>query len=151
MADDGSKDKDFKVEDRRASSGGEGESPVSSDTVESPREDASEPGGEAGNETGQGSGASGSAGSRSIPKVDFSTFVFSLFSSALIQLGDLADPVTGEKSQERNLDAVSQTIDLLDLLRDKTEGNLTKDETNLIKESTAQLKYKYIDAIKGKG
>jgi hypothetical protein len=76
--------------------------------------------------------------------------VFSLFSSALIQLGDMADPVTGEKISDRNLDAVSQTIDLLDLLREKTEGNLTEDESNLIKESTSQLKFKYIDAVKDK-
>ncbi len=83
--------------------------------------------------------------------MDFSTFLLSLFSSALMQIGDLADPVTGEKTAERNLDAVSQTIDLMDLLREKTEGNLTKDELDLLNESTAQLKYKYFDAVKGKG
>ncbi len=146
MADAGSKDKDFKVKDRRTASGDGGERPAPSDTGEPPREDASG----AASDTEASSEKPESPGSQGMPKVDFSTFLFSLFSSALIQLGDLADPVTGEKPAERNLDAVSQTIDLLDLLREKTEGNLTKDESNLIKESTAQLKYKYIDAVKDK-
>ena len=146
MSDDGSKENDLKVEDRRTSAASgdasENNSAKPSDTSDTsetgvpPREDGTE---------------GPSAGSRTLPKVDFSTFVFSLFSSALIQLGDMADPVTGEKSSERNLDAASQTIDLLDLLREKTEGNLTEDETNLIKESTSQLKFKYFDAVKGKG
>jgi hypothetical protein len=143
MSDDGSKESDLKVEDRRTSAtsgdASENNSAKPPDTEEAPREDNSE------------AGAPGTTGSRNIPKVDFSTFVFSLFSSALIQLGDMADPVTGEKTSERNLDAASQTIDLLDLLREKTEGNLTEDETNLIKESTSQLKFKYFDAVKGKG
>ena len=133
MPEDESKESDFKVEDRRTSAEGGKESP------KEPEKGAG------------GSGGPDTRGSRTIPKVDFSTFVFSLFSSALIQLGDMADPVTGEKAADRNLDAVSQTIDLLDLLREKTEGNLTEDETSLIKESTSQLKFKYFDAVKGKG
>ncbi len=147
MADAGSKDKDFKVEDRRTASGGEGERPAPSDTEEPSGE--SVPG--AASDTRTDSGGVESPGSKDMPKVDFSTFLLSLFSSALIQFGDMADPVTGEKSAERNLDAVSQTIDLLDILREKTEGNLTKDELNFLNESTAQLKYKYFDAVKGKG
>jgi len=145
MSDDGSKDSEFNVEDRRTSAKGGEEigkqagseaEPVAEKEAEKNTEDPGSP---------------GTSGSRTNPKVDFSTFVFSLFSSALIQLGDMADPVTGEMNPERNLDAVSQTIDLLDLLREKTEGNLTEDETSLIKESTSQLKFKYFDAVKGKG
>jgi ribosomal protein L15 len=146
MADDGNKDKDFKVEDRRTASGGEGERQASSDTGEPSGEGVP---GEA-SDTEAGSGGGESPGTKGLPKVDFSTFLLSLFSSALIQFGDMADPVTGEKSADRNLDAVSQTIDLLDLLREKTEGNLTKDELNFLNESTAQLKYKYFDAVKDK-
>ena len=148
MSDDGSKENDLKVEDRRTSAGNGDASEKNSvkppDAEEPP---AAEPHMGDGTEAGD----PGTAGSPTNPKVDFSTFVFSLFSSALIQLGDMADPVTGEKSSERNLDAASQTIDLLDLLREKTEGNLTEDETNLIKESTSQLKFKYFDVVKGKG
>ena len=136
MSDDGNKETDLKVTDRRTTSGNKDPEPEK-------KEERTSDSGKAPEDTGAGAG--------SIPKVDFSTFVFSLFSSALIQLGDMADPVTGEKPAERNLDAVSQTIDLLDLLKEKTEGNLTEDETQLINESTAQLKFKYIDAVKEKG
>lgn len=145
MSDDGSKEDDLKVEDRRTSTRSEDDSGKVAES------DESKDVGGTGEPSEKDSKAGGGTGSRTIPKVDFSTFVFSLFSSALIQLGDMADPVTGEKAPDRNLDAVSQTIDLLDLLREKTEGNLTEDESNLIKESTSQLKFKYIDAVKEKG
>lgn len=149
MSDDGSKDSELKVEDRRTSAKGGEEIGTQAGSEAEP---AAEPVAEKRAEKNNGDlGSPGTSGSRTNPKVDFSTFVFSLFSSALIQLGDMADPVTGEKNPERNLDAVSQTIDLLDLLREKTEGNLTEDETSLIKESTSQLKFKYFDAVKGKG
>ena len=145
MSDDGSKDSELKVEDRRTSAKGGDEIGKQAGSEAEPAAEKET------DENSPDSGSPGTSGSRTNPKVDFSTFVFSLFSSALIQLGDMADPVTGEKNPERNLDAVSQTIDLLDLLREKTEGNLTEDETSLIKESTSQLKFKYFDAVKGKG
>lgn len=73
---------------------------------------------------------------------DFSTFLLSLASSAFYHLGDLADPNTGEKRVE--LPAVKQTIDILIMLRDKTKGNLNKDEEKLLEQLTYELQVKYL-------
>ena len=91
MSDDSNKVSDFKVDDRRTSTKGEGDSG---------KGDESNGVSGTGEPSEKGSKSGGGTGSRTIPKVDFSTFVFSLFSSALIQLGDMADPVTGEKASD---------------------------------------------------
>ena len=53
----------------------------------------------------------------------------SLTSSAFYHLGDIADPETGKT--ETNLPAVHQTIDMLTMLREKTQGNLNTEENKL--------------------
>lgn len=139
MADDETKDgKDFKVEDRRTSSGSADEKekePVQRDEGKAP-EAAGDP------------GPSKAGDQGSALKVDFSTFVFSLFSSALIQLGDMADPITG--TMEPNLASAKQTIDIVDILREKTAGNLSEEESQLLENASAELKWKYLDAVKKK-
>ena len=77
-----------------------------------------------------------------LPKIDFSTFVISLNSSALMQLGVLADPTTGEKS--KNLSLAKQTIDVLGLLEEKTQGNLNADEANMLKSILYDLRLLYV-------
>lgn len=80
--------------------------------------------------------------SYTLPKIDFSTFVISLNSSALVQLGLLEDPATGQKT--RNIIVAKQTIDLLALLEEKTKGNLTLDEANVLKNILYELRLLYI-------
>ena len=58
-----------------------------------------------------------------LPKVDFSTFVLSLGTTALYQLGVMSNPASGELADPDPLIA-QQTIDTLEMLRDKTRGNL---------------------------
>ena len=77
-----------------------------------------------------------------LPKIDFSTFVISLNSSALVQLGVLADPTTGEKST--NLALAKQTIDVLGMLEEKTKGNLNADEANMLKSILYDLRILYV-------
>ena len=136
MTDEKKQEKEFKVDDRRTSSVTEGEEQESPEPVaeneEAPVPDPSTTG-EPGN----------------APKVDFSTFIFSLFSSALIQLGDMADPMTG--NMDPNLVAAQQTIDIVDIIRVKTEGNLSDEESKLVENVSAELKWKYLDAVKKKG
>jgi hypothetical protein len=137
MAEEPKDEKGFRVEDRRTSktaANEEGKTPPSDSapgTGESAGKKQSQPG-----DTGD------------ALKVDFSTFVFSLFSSALIQLGDMADPITG--NMDPNLSAAKQTIDIVDILRIKTEGNLTEEESKLLENASAELKWKYLDAVKRK-
>jgi hypothetical protein len=136
-------EKSFKVEDRRTSSGEKADSPQEAEPEEKREIDPQEEGEEAqGESQDKGVGDGG-------PQVDFSTFIFSLFSSALIQMGDMADPITGK--MEKNIQAAKQTIDIIDILARKTEGNLSDEESNLLKNASAELKWKYIDAVKGKG
>ncbi|MGD9329688.1 MAG: DUF1844 domain-containing protein [Desulfobacterales bacterium] len=77
-----------------------------------------------------------------LPKIDFSTFVISLNSSALVQLGVLADPTTNEKST--NLALAKQTIDVLGMLEEKTQGNLSVDEANMLKSILYDLRMLYV-------
>ncbi len=80
--------------------------------------------------------------SYSIPDIDFSTFVISLHSSALVALGKIADPTTD--ARVRNIPAAKQTIDILAILEEKTRGNLTNEEFNLIKNFLHDLRILYV-------
>jgi len=140
MAGDENNDNKFSVEDRRTSTVGT--------EIENGLEDQDsqmEPEADSGPDVSE----AGSAKSGKFPPVDFSTFLFSLFSSALIQLGEMADPITGK--QEKSLESASQTIQLFSILEEKTKGNLTEEEEKFLKNASAELKWKYLDAVKEKG
>lgn len=82
---------------------------------------------------------------RDVP-IDFSTFVLSLTSSAFYNLGDIADPHTGEKKVD--LTAVKQTIEILLILKEKTKGNLSEEETKLLEQLIYELQMKFVAAEK---
>lgn len=82
------------------------------------------------------------SGGTQMPKIDFSTFIFSLNSSVLVQLGLLEDPGSGAK--EKNLPLAKQTIDIIAMLEEKTRGNLTGDEENLLKSILYDLRILYV-------
>jgi len=75
-------------------------------------------------------------------QIDFATFVMSLTQSAFYQLGEVPDPVTGKT--EMNLPAVHQTIDMLIMLKEKTAGNLTPEESKLLEQMIYELQMKYV-------
>ncbi|MGD8447940.1 MAG: DUF1844 domain-containing protein [Desulfobacterales bacterium] len=77
-----------------------------------------------------------------LPKINFATFIFSLNSSVLVQLGLIDDPATGKKT--RNLPLAKQTIDILGMLEEKTQGNLTKDEETMLKNILYDLRMIYV-------
>lgn len=77
-----------------------------------------------------------------LPEINFATFIFSLNSSGLVQLGIIEDPATGQKT--KNLAIAKQTIDILGMLEEKTRGNLTKDEENMLKNILYDLRMIYI-------
>jgi len=80
-----------------------------------------------------------------MPEVTFAAFVMSLNSSALFHLGEISDPVTGEKQQDMVL--VKHTIDTLQLLQEKTKGNLADDEQDLLKNALYDLKMRYVAKV----
>ena len=79
-----------------------------------------------------------------LPEIDFTSFIFSLSTSALIQLGEIQDPFT--QKLVRNLPLAKQTIDLIGMLKEKTKGNLTPEEERVIEYVLYDLKMKYVKA-----
>ena len=77
-----------------------------------------------------------------LPSINFSTFIFSLNSSALVQLGMMEDPITGEKSL--NLPLSKQTIDILSMLEEKTRGNLDSNEAAMLRNILYDLRIHYV-------
>jgi hypothetical protein len=77
-----------------------------------------------------------------LPEINFSTFVFSLNASALVNLGEIENPGTGKK--EKDLPLAKQTIDILGMLEEKTSGNLNDDEANLLKNILYDLRLNYV-------
>ena len=80
-----------------------------------------------------------------MPEINFSTFVVSLNASALLHLGAIEDPTTGKK--DKDLPMAKQTIDILSMLKEKTSGNLSNDEENLLKSILYDLRMIYVKEI----
>ena len=81
----------------------------------------------------------------SAPGIDFSSFVLSLSTSVLYHFGEVPDPITNKK--QRNLVLAKQTIDILGILREKTAGNLTKEEDSLLTNLLYDLRMRYVKEI----
>ena len=81
------------------------------------------------------------------PQLDFTAFVLSLGSSALINLGLAPDPMTNQK-QPADLALAQQSIDLLALLQEKTRGNLTADEAPLLENLLFDLRMRFVEAAR---
>ncbi len=78
------------------------------------------------------------------PKVDFSSFILSIYSSGLVQLGKVEDPSTGKI--QKNLVMARHTIDMMAMLSQKTRGNLNKDEENLMLALLSEIRLAYVEA-----
>lgn len=91
-------------------------------------------------------GASGEPGRWSddelLYEFGFSTFILSLSTSALVHLGELPDPISNRK--EVNLQLAKQTISIIEMLREKTKGNLSQEEEKLINNVLYDVRLKYV-------
>ncbi len=86
---------------------------------------------------------------RALPQIDFSTLVLSLATSAMVHMGLVPDS-EGGAIPEKNLSLAHQTIDTLDMLQNKTRGNLSEDETKLLQSVLYELRMGYVKAREGK-
>jgi hypothetical protein len=77
-----------------------------------------------------------------LPEVNFNSLIFSLSSSALINLGEIADPHTGQK--QKDLPLAKHTIDTIAMLQDKTKGNLNPEEQRFLDTILADLRWRYV-------
>jgi len=79
-----------------------------------------------------------------LPEVNFSTLIMSLSSSALLHLGEIPDPQTGQKQQD--LPLAKHTIDTIGMLKEKTQGNLSDEEQKFLDSMLTDLRWRYVRA-----
>ena len=120
---EGEKDRGFTVVDRRASASSEPEPAAKAPPEASPE----------------------------LPRVDFATFVLSLGTSALYELGVVGDPAAGGRKPSPNLAVARQTIDALEMLRGKTQGNLDAEEARLLEALLYELHMRFVEVSRGPG
>src|SRR6059036_1940597 len=81
-------------------------------------------------------------------QLSFIAFVISLASTAAIHLGDLVDPAT-QQPTEPNLDGAAQMIEILGLLEEKTKGNLSAEERQVLEQVLYELRMRFIELTGG--
>ena len=79
---------------------------------------------------------------RGQPHPDFTSFCVMMYSDALVHLGQVPDPLTGQAHQD--LEQAQFTIDLLAMLKEKTEGNRTPEESAVIDEILTTLRMAFV-------
>jgi Domain of unknown function (DUF1844) len=127
--------KDFVIKDKRIFAEGDEDQPI--------KEETEKPLDETISEESESSAAQEEEGTDyQLPEINFATFIFSLNHSVLVHLGVMDDPSTGKKV--RNLPLAKQTIDILGMLEEKTQGNLTDDEEKMLKNILYDLRMIYI-------
>jgi hypothetical protein len=77
------------------------------------------------------------------PEITFGTFVVGLSTQALVHLGEIPDPLSGQPSAD--LPAAQQLIDIIAILKEKTRGNLDRDEDALLETILFELRMKYVE------
>ena len=117
--------KDFEVKDKRAFANEEQPEEAADEQKEAPAEKTAQ-----------------EEADYQLPEINFPTFIFSLNSSALLNLGAIEDPGTGKKN--KNLPLAKQTIDILGMLEEKTKGNLSEDEAAMLKNILYELRMLYV-------
>jgi hypothetical protein len=83
---------------------------------------------------------------RALPPADFATLVLSLGSSAVAYLGE--EPAGDDKKPLRNLPMAKHAIDLLSVLEEKTRGNLSSEEKQILESLLFDLRLRYVEAVK---
>ena len=87
--------------------------------------------------------SSGQATESALPAIDLSTFLLSLSTTALYQMGLVPDPVNGQNA-EPDRTMARQTIDTLVMLRNKTQGNLEEEEDKLFESLLYELRMHFL-------
>lgn len=81
-------------------------------------------------------------GRRELPRGDLVGLVNMLTTQALFALGLIQ--VKGEEEREPDLELARYNIDLLDVIEQKTKGNLTPEEQELLKNTLSDLRMGYV-------
>jgi len=76
------------------------------------------------------------------PAIDFPSYLLTYYTQGLVLLGEVPNPYTNKK--EENVEAAQHTIDILSMLEEKTKGNLTQDEQQLLENVLYELRMKFM-------
>lgn len=87
----------------------------------------------------------GAPGEEQLPLPDFSSFIFSISTTVLMDLGEIEHPI--DKEKKVNIKMAKHSIDVLDMIKEKTKGNLSEQEGALIDNIVTDLKLRYCDKI----
>jgi hypothetical protein len=87
-------------------------------------------------------GPAGAAGRGGLPPASFETLVSTMATQALFALGAIPDPRTGQRMM--SLDLARHHIDMLSVIEQKSKGNLSADESNLLATTLYELRQRYI-------
>jgi Domain of unknown function (DUF1844) len=79
-----------------------------------------------------------------LPEISFTNLIISLSTSALIQLGEIQDPMSQQSA--KNIPLAKQTIDLIGMLKEKTKGNLIPEEEKILDNILYDLRMRYVKA-----
>lgn len=93
--------------------------------------------------------AGGPVASGPLPPVDFQVFLSSLSMQAMVALGELPNPAT--RKPQVDLDQARYLIDVLGLLQEKTRGNLTPEEADLLEGLLYELRMRFVAKQQGGG
>ncbi|HMQ09941.1 MAG TPA: DUF1844 domain-containing protein [Oligoflexia bacterium] len=77
------------------------------------------------------------------PTINFTSFVLSISTSALVQMGLIPDPVSNET--QKNMPLAKQQVDILEMLYQKTQGNLDENEDKLMQQVLYELRMRYVE------
>ena len=97
---------------------------------------------------GEGCGG-GCGGEKGEVQVNFFTYVTSMGYQAMIFLGEIPNPMTGQS--EKNLRQAKFMIDTLVMMKDKTKGNLTEQESSFLEGTLYELQMKFVGLAKDEG
>ncbi len=78
--------------------------------------------------------------------VNFASFLLSLATTGMVHLGEMPEPSTGQKMED--LEAARKMIDILGILREKTQGNLSAEESHLLENVLYELRMKFMGKSK---
>ncbi len=73
----------------------------------------------------------------------FTQLLYIFYSSAMVAMGKLKNPATDQI--ERNLEQAKQSIDILELIRDKTKNNLTEPQSRTLDGLLTDLRLNFVD------
>jgi len=122
-------EQEFKITDRRGFTEDGTSKPVTEEPVETPPADS---------ETSRPQGKSKDAH----PPIDFPSYVLSCYTQGLVLLGETPNPYTNKK--EEDVDAVRNIIDILSMIEQKTKGNLSSEENQLLESVLYELRMKFM-------